>query len=172
MYKVYNVIKELAEKQKISIRRLEENLGFGNGTLNRWRTNTPGVDKLEKVADYFGVTTDYLLGRTENNTFNVLPIFQRIQDLAAKRNKNLKGISLELGFSKNYLYTLKTQVPSVDKLQKLAEYFGVTTDYLIQGETKEISISNVSKITYKGRVLSKEDLEMIQNLLDWKYNLG
>lgn len=59
----YDIIKELAEKQKISIRRLEENLGFGNGTLNRWRTNTPGVDKLEKVADYFGVTTDYLLGR-------------------------------------------------------------------------------------------------------------
>ena len=151
---------------------LERKIGLSAGSIRNWSKSIPSGDKLKKVADYFDVTTDYLLGRTENNTFNVLPIFQRIQDLAAKRNKNLKDISLELGFSKNYLYTLKTQVPSVDKLQKLAEYFGVTTDYLIQGETKEISISNVSKITYKGRVLSKEDLEMIQILLDWKYNLG
>lgn len=169
---ITNKIKDLAIKKKITLAELEREVGISNGQIRKWNERSPKAENLEKVADYFGVTTDYLLGRTENNTFNVLLIFQRIQDLAAKRNKNLKDISLELGFSKNYLYTLKTQIPSVDKLQKLAEYFGVTTDYLIQGETKEISISNVSKITYKGRVLSKEDLEMIQNLLDWKYNLG
>lgn len=168
----FEIIKQLANKRNQSLQQVAEKLGFSKNLIYRWKISEPKAKDLAKIADYFDVTTDYLLGRTENNTFNVLPIFQRIQDLAAKRNKNLKDISLELGFSKNYLYTLKTQVPSVDKLQKLAEYFGVTTDYLIQGETKEISISNVSKITYKGRVLSKEDLEMIQNLLDWKYNLG
>lgn len=168
----FEIIKQLANKRNQSLQQVAEKLGFSKNLIYRWKISEPKAKDLAKIADYFDVTTDYLLGRTENNTFNVLPIFQRIQDLAAKRNKNLKDISLELGFSKNYLYTLKTQVPSVDKLQKLAEYFGVTTDYLIQGETKEISISNISKITYKGRVLSKEDLEMIQNLLDWKYNLG
>lgn len=60
---IYGRIKELAYVQKISIRRLEENIGFGNGTINRWAKTTPGVDKLEKVADYFGVSVDYLLGR-------------------------------------------------------------------------------------------------------------
>ena len=60
---IYGRIKELAYAQKISIRRLEENIGFGNGTINRWAKTTPGVDKLEKVADYFGVSVDYLLGR-------------------------------------------------------------------------------------------------------------
>lgn len=168
----FEIIKQLANKRNQPLQQVAEKLGFSKNLIYRWKISEPKAKDLAKIADYFDVTTDYLLGRTENNTFNVLPIFQRIQDLAAKRNKNLKDISLELGFSKNYLYTLKTQVPSVDKLQKLAEYFRVTTDYLIQGETKEISISNVSKITYKGRVLSKEDLEMIQNLLDWKYNLG
>lgn len=60
---IYGRIKELAYAQKISIRRLEEKIGFGNGTINRWAKTTPGVDKLEKVADYFGVSVDYLLGR-------------------------------------------------------------------------------------------------------------
>lgn len=60
---LYNRIKTLADKQNLSIRRLEEKLGFGNGVINRWRKTTPGIDKVEAVANFFGVTTDYLLGR-------------------------------------------------------------------------------------------------------------
>lgn len=63
---IYNRIKELANAQKISINRLEENLGFARGYLYSWKKKTPGVDKLRKVADYFQVSTDYLLGRADN----------------------------------------------------------------------------------------------------------
>lgn len=60
---LYERIKLLAKERKISIRKLEEDLGYGNGTIGRWEKNSPGFDKVEKVADYFGVTTDYLSGR-------------------------------------------------------------------------------------------------------------
>mgnify|MGYP003528678130 FL=1 len=66
---LYDRIKELADKQNLSIRRLEEKLGFGNGVINRWRKTTPGIDKIEAVANFFGVTTDYLLGRTDTPQF-------------------------------------------------------------------------------------------------------
>lgn len=66
---LYNRIKELADKQNLSIRRLEEKLGFGNGVINRWRKTTPGIDKVEAVANFFNVTTDYLLGRTSTPQF-------------------------------------------------------------------------------------------------------
>lgn len=62
---LYEKIKLLAEGQKISIRRLEENLGYGNGTIRRWEKQTPGIDKIQSVADYFNVSVDYLLGREE-----------------------------------------------------------------------------------------------------------
>lgn len=62
---LYEKIKVLAKQNKISIRQLEEKLGFGNGVINRWRTNTPGVDKVKSVAAYFKVSTDYLLGLTD-----------------------------------------------------------------------------------------------------------
>lgn len=65
---LYEKIKMLAATKKISIRRLEEQLEFGNGTINRWRKNKPGIDKLQKVADFFGVTTDYLLGRADDSS--------------------------------------------------------------------------------------------------------
>ena len=69
---LYEKIKLLASEKKMSIRQLEETLGFGNGVINRWRNNTPGSDKLKKVADYFNISVDYLLGRTDNPNSNNL----------------------------------------------------------------------------------------------------
>lgn len=66
---LYEKIKILANEKKISIRQLEEALGFGNGVINRWRKNTPGVDKVQLVANYFDVSIDYLLGRTEKKRY-------------------------------------------------------------------------------------------------------
>ena len=54
-------ILELAEKNNISIRYLEKTLGFGNGAIKKWGESSPSVDKLKKVADYFGVSIEYFL---------------------------------------------------------------------------------------------------------------
>lgn len=62
----FDRVKKLADRQKISIVELEEKLGFGRNSLYSWKTKTPNGDRLKKVADYFGVSTDYLLGRTES----------------------------------------------------------------------------------------------------------
>lgn len=66
---IYQRIKELAIEKKISIRELEKTLKFSNGAINKWEEKAPS-DKLEKVANYFNVSTDYLLGRTENKYLN------------------------------------------------------------------------------------------------------
>lgn len=58
-------VKELANSSGLSLPNLEKELGFGNGTIVRWNKSTPTADKLKIVADYFGVTLDYLIGRTE-----------------------------------------------------------------------------------------------------------
>ncbi|AWC31835.1 MULTISPECIES: helix-turn-helix domain-containing protein [Bacillus] len=62
-----NTIKSLCAQRKIAISALERDLGFGNGTIRRWDNTSPSADKLQKVADYFHVTTDYLLGREQLN---------------------------------------------------------------------------------------------------------
>lgn len=51
----------LCNEKKISIGKLENILGFGNGTIWKWKKSSPSVEKLKAVADYFGVTIDYLL---------------------------------------------------------------------------------------------------------------
>lgn len=63
-----DVIKDLAVKNKISVAELERTLGFGNGSISKWNKQSPSVDKLNKVADYFDVSVDYLLGRTNTRS--------------------------------------------------------------------------------------------------------
>lgn len=61
----YERIKELAKEKKISIRQLEMNFGYSNGYIGSWKRQTPNSLELARIADYFGVSVDYLLGRDE-----------------------------------------------------------------------------------------------------------
>lgn len=65
----YEIIKELAREKKISIRQLEIDLGFSNGYFSKWKKVSPNSEGLQKVADYFNVSVDYLLGRTEKKHY-------------------------------------------------------------------------------------------------------
>lgn len=58
-------IKNLADSQKISLQELATRLGFSENLIYRWKNATPKTEYLEKVADYFHVSVDYLLGREE-----------------------------------------------------------------------------------------------------------
>lgn len=59
-------IKLLAVTHQMTMAELERKLDFSNGSLRKWGSSMPSGDKIEKVADYFNVSTDYLLGRTNN----------------------------------------------------------------------------------------------------------
>lgn len=61
-------IRVLAKGKGMSLPVLESTLGLGNGTVSRWNKSAPNTDKLSKVADYFHVSIDYLLGREQNKT--------------------------------------------------------------------------------------------------------
>lgn len=62
---MFDIVKGLCDKRGISINDLEEALGYSKNTLYRLKKQNPGADKLKAIADYFDVSVDYLLGRTE-----------------------------------------------------------------------------------------------------------
>ena len=61
---IVNQITQQCVKKGITIAKLERETGISNGTIGKWGRSSPTVEKLEKVADYFGVSLDYLVGRT------------------------------------------------------------------------------------------------------------
>ena len=58
-------IKQLCKENNTTITALNETFGWSPNAIGRWDKNKPSIDKVLLVADYFGVSVDYLLGRTE-----------------------------------------------------------------------------------------------------------
>ena len=65
-------LKELRKKKGISQLRLATDLNTTQNTISRYETGErePGVAELIKIADYFNISVDYLIGRTENPKMN------------------------------------------------------------------------------------------------------
>lgn len=66
MFSTFEIVKDLCEKQGISLNTLEEKLELGKNSLYGLKRNQPSAERLQQIADYFNVSTDYLLGRTDN----------------------------------------------------------------------------------------------------------
>ena len=84
----YERVAKLCKHNKLAITALEKELGFGRGTIGKWKKGAePNLASLQKVADYFKVSVDYLTTH-ENTDSNVevitlndvarLPIYGRI----------------------------------------------------------------------------------------------
>lgn len=66
-------LKELREKRHLSQVRLGIELNMSQNTISRYETGEreAGYDELCAIADYFGVSVDYLLERTDNPKMNM-----------------------------------------------------------------------------------------------------
>lgn len=54
-------VKSFCDEREITLAELERCVGLGNGTVARWDEKRPSVDRVAKVAEFFGVTVDELL---------------------------------------------------------------------------------------------------------------
>ena len=57
----YERIEELRNKEGISQAELEKLLDFSNGSISKWKNSVPKADRLQKIAEHFNVTVDYIL---------------------------------------------------------------------------------------------------------------
>ncbi len=76
-------IQGLCAEHNTNPSKLEQELGFGKGTLYKWKTSSPNSDKLQAIADHFNVSLDYLKGNTEFK--NETELFSHWEE---KHNKN------------------------------------------------------------------------------------
>ena len=63
----YEIIKKLCIERGIAVTALEKELGFGRGSIGKLRNSQTSAERLQKIADYFNVTVDYLVNGTYNN---------------------------------------------------------------------------------------------------------
>lgn len=59
----YDIVNNLCKERKTTITRMAEDIGLSNAAPTSWRKGSvPKLSTLEKIADYFDVSVDYLRG--------------------------------------------------------------------------------------------------------------
>lgn len=66
-------VKEICKKRKIPISKLEKELGFANGYIGQLRKGIFPADRLEKISNFLGVTTTYLMTGEESSKKTLTP---------------------------------------------------------------------------------------------------
>ena len=103
-----------------------------------------------------------------------MSVFERIKFLANSRSITLRKVTDDLGFSENYLYGFKNsdRKPSAKNLQSIADYFGVSIDYLLGREENATQQSiDLDKaldeaMSFNGKPLSEHDRKVVRDLVE------
>lgn len=64
---MYDIFEALLAERGVTAYRVAKETGISTATMTDWKKgrSTPKADKLQKIADYFAVSVDYLLGKAE-----------------------------------------------------------------------------------------------------------
>lgn len=103
---MFDRIKGLCEERRVSVAKLESDIGLGNGTITKWGKNvSPSADKLLKIATYFNVSVDYLLCRTDIRSSasdvigdDIIASIQRAKERMIPGDEDRMMMSLKISF--------------------------------------------------------------------------
>ena len=140
------VLAQLRSQKGISQRDFAREIGMSYGAVGMWETNKrqPDLEMLKKIAKYYNVSTDYILGIEKsggNNYSNFLldesefgeDFKWRIRALMKDQKMSEDEFMEKTGFDKDekdaYLYGNRR--PSIEDLIKIAGVLRVSTDYLL-----------------------------------------
>ena len=113
--------------------------GLGKETLSYATVYgiVPSVPTLIKIADFAERSIPYILGETDDESFYPSvkneTFHTRLAALAEENNVKFSQISAKTSFAKNSIYEWNRRkcLPTLGYLYELADYFGVSVDYLL-----------------------------------------
>lgn len=100
---MYEKFEELLKKNNVTAYRVAKETGVTTATLTSWKQGkyTPKMEKLQKIADYFGVTTEYFTGEEKKeNPYAITSKDERdiAKDMESIRTKLLNGADGPLSY--------------------------------------------------------------------------
>ena len=136
------ILKDLIVENLANLTEVSDELGCGESTLSRYTTGKalPTLEMTVRLADYFSVTCDYLLGLDENNAasrFKPCPPFQkRFEDVLKHFHVSRYRLIQMTGIAESVMryWVQGKTTPSIESVVKIAQALGCTVDYLIGRE--------------------------------------
>jgi DNA-binding XRE family transcriptional regulator len=120
----------------LSETELADIIGVNGKTIIMWEKGSeiPNTDTLETIADYFYVTTDYLLSRKSPFIkLENIPLGSNLCNLRLSRKMKQNELGKLIGISEADVIDIEAsrQLPSIEIAIKAADLFGVSLDYLV-----------------------------------------
>ena len=156
-----------------------KSLGIPSGSITAWKNGSqPRNNTLAKIADYFNVSTDYLLGQEKapNDTSECFPnaeLVEQIRKLARERKTSLTKIETDLKFGNGMIgkWAKAPKSPPYDKLRKIAEYLNISVESLVGEEKTSAPLPDaevrMEKIKEIEALLDKMDDETIADVIKY-----
>ena len=143
-------ILNLMEQNNVTAATLTKEIPLTNGVISQWKRGkqNPSTDSIIKIANYFHVTTDYiLLGKQNLKTGDgyLKEINERITNLLSSNSAfSQKDLANYIGKQPSTLsnWLLKDREIPSSYLIPICEYLNVSLNYLLTGS--EIESSNVT----------------------------
>lgn len=135
-----NRIQELVKENGSPKIELAKQIGIAHCTFSRAVNYgiIPKTKILIRFADFFEVSVDYLLGKTDSITFyptsNPSTFYDRIEKLTQDKGfKSLSALAQTAHLPRQYLFDWKKKniLPTAELLEYLADYFDVSIDFLL-----------------------------------------
>ena len=124
-----NRIRELRKQKGITMKQLGSVLGLAESTISQYETGKrePDLKTLTMLADYFSVTTDYLLGKEPQ------VIGSQIIQARWFRNMSQRELAEKLNISTTLLskYESNHAKPDLQRLRQIAAVLDVSVDSLL-----------------------------------------
>ncbi|WP_122640495.1 helix-turn-helix domain-containing protein [Romboutsia sp. Marseille-P6047] len=164
-----DILKTLRKEKNISGKELAEALKVHKGSISNWETNRRSPDKemLNKIAEYFGVSVDYLLGRTkekngtEKSELLNLYYSELIKNLLPDIEQELEQLNTiikELGLPYNKEYKLTKE-----------DYLNILSELIEDVELKDDNLKVYIKSTSNLHSLDNKE-PLILSKLDDSFN--
>jgi transcriptional regulator with XRE-family HTH domain len=158
-------IQALCSSKDTTLIGLEREIGLGRGTIRKWDQYSPSVDKIQKVADYFNVFADYLLGNTEIKNLaeasrillknGVIPVSSLNNEL--KLTTNIKDLPEEHQKSLVRLANSYKSSEEFDELIKESDRLSINNEF-------QDVLMETQDLIYSQKDVSKLDLNLLKAL--------
>lgn len=133
-------IKEELKSKKITAKKMLIDLELGPATLGHYETSMPKADNLAIIADYLGVSVDYLLGRTDNPCVGYKKACNNNNNNIAFGNSCYNN-SVAIGETVSKSDELEQEICSILKrlpLRKRTELLTIVYNYVDENDEKEV----------------------------------
>ena len=135
----YEELRLDSEKKQGDIAQI---LSVKRNTYSKWENliNDMPLEKCNELANYYKTSLDYVLGLSNVKVVVETPLFidwntisKRLYELRSASKLTEKELSCKIGFAQTTYSQYETGVISLtaEVLIKLADYYGVSIDYLL-----------------------------------------